>query len=98
VELRRFFPRMTVWPDHFREYRRKFEALGFRVEAEVYSWRASYPLPDLAYTLLVCSWEIENFDPVAEIDALLAAEDALGGEHGLVVTLSRYLMTARKPA
>jgi SAM-dependent methyltransferase len=96
-ELRAFFPRMTVWPDHFREYRRQFEALGFEVDAQEYDWRASYPLTDLAYTLLVCSWELVDFDPVAEIDTLLAAEDALGGEHGLVVTLSRYIMTARKP-
>ncbi len=96
-ELRAFFPRMTVWPDHFTGYRREFEALGYVVEARQHSWRTAYAtLGDLVYTLLVCSWEIPGFDPVREIDDLLAMEDAHRTDEGIVLTLSRYLMIARK--
>jgi hypothetical protein len=47
--------------------------------------------------LMVAPWEIPGFDPEAEIDALLALEDAHGTDQGIVLTLSRYVMTARKP-
>ncbi len=97
-ELRAFFPRMTVWPDHFTGYRRHFESMGYAVTGQEHRWRAAYPaLGDLVYTLLVCSWEIPGFDPRAEIDALLAMEDELRTPDGIVLTLSRYLMQARKP-
>jgi len=97
-ELRAFFPRMTVWPDHFSGYRREFEEMGYTVTGEEHRWRVAYAgLGDLVYTLLVCSWEIPGFDPVAEIESLLAVEDATRSDAGIVLTLSRYLMTARKP-
>jgi SAM-dependent methyltransferase len=97
-ELRSFFPRMTVWPDHFVGYRREFEELGYAVEGQAHRWRVAYAsLGDLVYTLLVCSWEIPGFDPLTEIDTLMAMEDALRTERGIVLTLSRYLMVARKP-
>lgn len=97
-ELRAFFPRMTVWPDHFSGYRREFEAMGYAVTGEEHRWRVAYAgLGDLVYTLLVCSWEIPGFDPVAEIEPLLAMEDATRTDAGIVLMLSRYLITARKP-
>jgi SAM-dependent methyltransferase len=97
-ELRAFFPRKTIFPDHYALYRHAFEAAGMDVTSQTHDWRAAYGgLGEIAYMLLVAPWEVPDFNPEAEIDALLALEDAHGGEEGIVLTLSRYLMIARKP-
>ncbi len=97
-ELRPFFPRKTVFPDHNVLYRQAFEAAGLDVTSRTHTWRAAYGgLGEIAYMLLVAPWEVPDFDPEADIDALLALEEAHGGEQGIVLTLSRYLMIARKP-
>lgn len=97
-ELREFFPRKTVWPDHRVEYARALERAGYAVEVREHDWKVAYrKLGDIVFMLLVASWEIEGFDPVAEIDALLALEDKHGGLDGIVLTQSRYLTVARAP-
>jgi len=97
-ELESFFPNRTVFPDHFVEYRRAFEAAGLAVTAHYHTWHAAYAtLGDIAYMLLVAPWEVPGFDPVRDIDRLLALEDAHGGDQGIVMTLCRYLMVARMP-
>ncbi|MEX2247879.1 MAG: class I SAM-dependent methyltransferase [Dehalococcoidia bacterium] len=94
-EQRRFFPRRTVWPDHFVTYRRGFEAAGMRVEAMRHEQRVAYAtLGDVVFMMLITPWEVPDFDPDAEIDALLAMEDALGGPQGIVFTEVRYLIAA----
>lgn len=96
-ELRDFFPRMAVFPDHYAEYQRGFAAAGLTVRAQEHAWSVAYEtLGDLVFVLLVAPWEIPGFDPEREIDALLAVEDALGGEHGIVITDRRYLIVAEK--
>jgi hypothetical protein len=47
--------------------------------------------------LLVSPWEIPGFDPVAQIDQLLALEDTQRTEHGIEMAWARYLITAQKP-
>lgn len=98
-ELTEFFPNRTVFPDHFVDYRREFEAAGMSITlAEHHQWRAAYAtLGEVAYMLILSPWEFEGLDPVRDIDALLALEDKHGGEQGIVLTLARYLMIAIKP-
>lgn len=94
-ELRVFFPRKTRFPDHYVTYRREFESAGLVVESQIHERRVAFPeLGDVVYLLLTAPWEIEGFDPVAEIDALLAFDDAHRGEQGIVMTETRYLMVA----
>lgn len=97
LELSAFFPRRTVFPDHYVLYQQRFEAAGLQVTSRRHTWRAAYrTLGDIAFMLMVAPWEIPDFDHEADIDALLALEDAHGTEQGIVLTLSRYVMTARK--
>ncbi len=97
-ELSAFFPDRTVFPDHFAEYRRDFEAAGLAVTTDYYAWRAAYAtLGEVAFMLLVSPWEFPGFDPVRDIDRLIALEDAYGTPEGIVLTLARYFMEARKP-
>ena len=48
--------------------------------------------------LLVAPWEVPDFDPVAEIDTLLTLDDALRTGQGTVLTESRYIIQAHRPA
>jgi SAM-dependent methyltransferase len=98
-ELTEFIPNRTVFPDHFVDYRREFEAAGMTVSrAERRAWRAAYAtLGEVVYMLLVSPWEFEGFDPIRDLDALLALEDKHGTSEGIVLTLARYLMIATKP-
>jgi SAM-dependent methyltransferase len=97
-ELRAFFPRMTSWPDHFTMYQQGFRAAGLSVRGQEHQRRMAYAtLGDVVFMLLVAPWDISGFDPVAEIDALLALQDAHGAEHGIALTEHRYLIQASKP-
>lgn len=98
-EIREFFPRKTVWPDHFVEYRRDLEAAGCDIVRTGYhTWRRAYAtIGEIAFMLMVAVWEIPGFDPVAEIDSLLALADRRGDERGIVLTNALYLIVARKP-
>ncbi len=98
-ELRPFFPRKTAFPDHYATYRQEFESAGLTVESQIHERRVAYAaLGDVVYCLLTAPWEIPDFDPAADIDALLAFEDAHRGEQGIVLTETRYLMVAKKGA
>ena len=94
-ELREFFPRKTVWPDHFNQYQRAFRTAGMHVEAQEHHWRMAYgSLGDVVFMMLIAPWEIEGFDPVAEIDQLLALEAKHRTAEGIELTESRYLIVA----
>jgi hypothetical protein len=54
-------------------------------------------LGDVVFMMLVTPWEVEDFDPVAEIDDVLAMEDALRTPDGIVFTEGRYLIDAERP-
>lgn len=99
-ELRAFFPRKTRFPDHFDEYRRGFADAGLIVDdARSHEQRVAFAeLGDIVHLLLVAPWEVPNFDPVAEIDTLLALEDALRTPQGIVLTEMRYIIRAHRPA
>lgn len=98
-ELRRFFPRKTRFDDHFTAYQRGFAAAGLTVdEARWHEAPVAFgALGDLVYMLLVGPWCIPDFDPAADIDALLALEDARRTPDGIVLTEHRYLIVAHKP-
>lgn len=98
LELEEFFPDRAVFPDHLRDYRAAFERAGLRVETDHHTWKVRYgSLGDVVFMLLVSPWEFPGFDPVRDIDRLMALEEAHGGADGIVLTLARYLMVARKP-
>jgi hypothetical protein len=48
--------------------------------------------------LLTAPWTVPDFDPERDIEALLAMEDALGTKDGIVMTETRYILIANKPA
>lgn len=98
-ELREFFPRMTVWSDHYTGYQAAFRRMGYSVDARTHARNVAYAtLGDVAFQLLVAPWEIDGFDPIAEIDDLLRLEDARPCPQGIALTEARYLIAARKPA
>jgi len=99
-ELDEFFPRRHDFGDLFARYRDGFETAGLAVVA---AWQhrervAFGSLGDIVYMLLVAPWDIPGFDPEADIEALLAFEDACGTPDGIVLTESRFLIEARKPS
>ena len=96
-ELRRFFPRMTDFGDHYVAYSQGFEKAGLSVHGRKHSWKVAYAtLGDLVFLLLVAPWTIPDFDPEREIDALLAVEDAYRSDQGIVLEEHRYLMVAER--
>ncbi len=99
-ELRRFFPRMTDFGDIRAEYVAGFEGAGLTVRRdERHDYRVAYEgLGDLVFMLLVTPWTIPEFDVDRDLDALLGLKDECSTEDGLVLTWSRFLLVAEKPA
>ena len=98
-ELARHFPRRTDFGDHLASYRDTFRTAGLEVEVRSHEWKVAYEtLGDFVFMLLVAPWEIPDFDPVRDVEALMALEDDLRCEYGIEVTFSRYLIVARKPS
>ncbi|MGH2632647.1 MAG: hypothetical protein ACRDG3_04485, partial [Tepidiformaceae bacterium] len=96
-ELRAFFPRATVFPDHYRGYADWFEEHGYSVTAQRHDYRIAWEsLGELVVELLVAPWTIPDFDVARDIEALLALEAALTTPEGIVMTEGRYLLEARK--
>jgi SAM-dependent methyltransferase len=96
-ELQRFFPAVE-FPDHFRAYQVGFRAAGMTIEdARCHEERVAFvKLGELVYMMLLTPDMFPGFDPIAEIDAVLAMEDALRGAEGIMVTETHYLLVARK--
>ncbi len=98
-ELTAFFPHRQRFPDHFSDYAAAFEAAGLTVRKARHEHHVAYAtLGDVVFMLLITPWTIPGFDPVKEIDALLALEDAYGSNDGIVLTEGHYLLVAVKPA
>jgi SAM-dependent methyltransferase len=98
-ELHEFFPRATVFPDHWREYHEGFRQRDYEVSAQRHDYRVVFAsLGDLVATLMISPWEIPDFDPEADLDALLALERELTTEDGIVLRDGRYILEARKPS
>jgi SAM-dependent methyltransferase len=97
-ELRPFFPRQTVFPNHDVGYPAEFAAMGYAVDARRVRFRTAFAtISDLAAMLLVAPWEIPNFDLESDREALLAAERDLGTPDGIVLSEGLYVLTAQKP-
>ncbi|MEX0749359.1 MAG: methyltransferase domain-containing protein [Dehalococcoidia bacterium] len=95
VEAKRFFPDKTDWGDHLGEYRAAFRAAGYAVEVREHDWKLAYgTLGDFVFMMLVTPWEWPSFDVERDIERLLALEDAVRTDAGLVLTVSRYLLVA----
>jgi hypothetical protein len=96
-EFAEVFANRTVYPDHINTYRAAFESAGCDVRVEHEVWHAAYAtIGEVAFMLMVAPWEVPGFDPIRDVDALLALEDRYGTERGIVLTHARYLMVARK--
>lgn len=97
-EIDAFFGRRGWFGDHFNIYQDEMREAGCEVTAMQHAWKVAYgSLGDLVYMLLVAPWEVPDFDPEREIDALIAIQDALGTARGIELTFARYLIVARKP-
>jgi SAM-dependent methyltransferase len=97
AELWRFFPDRHEFGDHFRAYSDGFRAAGMAVAATKHYRKVAFrTLGAVVFMLLLTPWWVPGFDPQREIDALLALEDALRSDEGIVLTESRYLITAEK--
>lgn len=99
-ELDQFFPRRHQFGDLFTTYRDGFETSGLIIiTARQHRERVAFgSLGDVVYMLLVAPWDIPGFDPGADIEALLALEDAGGTVDGIVLTETRFVIEARKPS
>lgn len=97
-ELTAFFPRKTIFPDHFAAYHNAFVSLGYTVRMQQHNMKTAYrSLGDLVVMLLIAKDYIPDFDIERDAEALLAVESALGTPEGIVLTEPRYLLEARKP-
>lgn len=97
-ELTEFFPRKTVFPDHFSAYHAAFVKLGYAVGRQQHDLKTAYcSLGDLVIMLLVAKDYIPEFDIERDARALLAANRSLATPEGIVVNEGRYLLEARKP-
>lgn len=97
AELWPFFPNRVELGDHFRAYADGLSAAGMTVTAtRHYRKVALGTLGDLVFMLLLQPWWLPRFDPIRDIDTLLAVEDSLRTQDGIVLTESRYLLTAGK--
>jgi SAM-dependent methyltransferase len=107
-ELRRYFPsatagnrsRMTDFGDIRGGYARGFASAGLTVTRnEQHDYKVAYgSLCDLVFMLLITPWTIPDFDVERDLEALLALEAECSTEDGLVLTWSRFLLVAEKPA
>jgi SAM-dependent methyltransferase len=98
-EIGRFFPMAEFGGDHFSGYQAGFRAAGLIVEeARWHEERVAFEaLGGIVYMLMVAPWFVPDFDPVRQVDALIALEDALRTPDGIVLTETHYLLRARKP-
>lgn len=98
-ELRKFFPRMQDPGDLFRRYEKGLSASRLTiVQARTHDWKAAYRgLGDIVFLLCIAPWEILDFDPLGrDLRALLAAEESLSTDDGIVLTENFFLIEARK--
>ena len=96
-ELRRFFPRQAVFPNHDVEYPAAFERMAYAVEVRQVRFRTAFAtIADFAANLLVAPWEVPRFDLEADREALLAVERELGTSEGIVLSEGRCLLRAVK--
>ncbi len=99
-ELRRVFPRMTDYGDHYNAYLRGFTAAGLIIDdARRHEERVAFGgIADVAYMLAVAPWSVADFEPERDLDALCALEDACGTPDGIVLTEMRYIIRAHRPS
>jgi len=100
-ELRPFFPRMQDLGPLLNRYARGFQQAGMTVaRAETRDIRVAYRgLGELVYLLCISPWTIPDFDPLGrDLAPLLRVKDRLTTPDGLVLTESRFIIEARKPA
>ena len=97
-EARHYFGRGGEFPDHYSLYQQGFRDAGLSVETHYHVWKVAYPtIGQIVFMLLIAPWEIPGFDPLAELEEIIAMEDGLRTQEGVVMTFARYLMIARKP-
>jgi SAM-dependent methyltransferase len=95
-ELRRYF-RLTDFGDQFVEYKEALEAEGMVVQGARHDQRVAYGgLGDVVFMLLTAPDTVPDFDPEREIGGLLALEDEHGTADGIVLTESRFILSARR--
>ena len=99
-ELRAFFLRQTDLGPKFDRYQKEFLAAGLAIErAETHDTPvACRSLGDLVYLLTATLWTVPGFDLEADLDTLLALEQALYKDDHIALTNSRYIIEVHKAA
>ena len=97
-ELGEFFSRMQDFGPLFEEYRAGFSAAGLDVvRADTSETRVAFgSLGDVVYALTAAPWTVPDFSLERDIDALVAFERKHGGENGILMTESRFVIEATK--
>ena len=110
IELQRYFggatsghrgtSRIADFGDIRGDYARGFLEAGLVLTRnEQHDYKIAYQeLGLLVFMLLITPWTIPDFDVERDLDVLLALEEACTTEDGLVMTFSRFLLVAEKPA
>ncbi len=110
IELQRYFgnatagnranSRLTDFGDIRGEYAHGFESAGLRItRSDQHDYKVAYQdLSDFVFMLLITPWTIPDFDVGRDVELLLALEEDCSTEDGLVLTWSRFLIVAKKPA
>ena len=100
-DIRPYFPQKTDWGDHYTRYREGFRANGLTILGDRrHKTPAAFDsLGDFVYCLCVANWEAPGLDPLGkDLETLLQMERDLTTPEGLVVTETRYILEAHKPA
>ncbi len=96
-ELRRVFPDMTRFPDHYAEYQREFRDAGLVVEdAREFRYRVRFrELGHLVYHLSAAPWTLPDFSVETHREPLARLEREFQAGRGLVLTDGFYLLQVR---
>lgn len=98
-ELRRHFPRAVAPPDDLERMKKQFRRAGFEL-IDVRIHHRPLVFNDLAHlvrALTAAPWVVPDFDVEADIDALLALDEDLHDERGIVMSRSRYILEVHRP-
>ena len=89
---------MSDFGPHFELYQDGFRSCGLTItRAESHESNEAYRcLGDVVYMLQVTPWTIPEFNLEQDLDALLALEQSLLSDGGIVLTNNRYIIEAYK--
>lgn len=98
-ELRRHFPRAAAPPDDLERMKKVFRRSGFEL-IDVRIHHRPLVFEDLEHVvrmLAAAQWVVPDFSVEADLEALMALEEDLLDERGIVFTRSRFVLEVQRP-